>query len=254
MEFVLIPPGVFLMGSDKNNYNEKPVHRVTISRPFLLGKYPVTIGQYLEFCQETDTHWPEWLEKGSRFHIREGIDRYYKAFVSGDEEDRWPVVGVSWNNSVAYCEWLGKKHGITYWLPSEAEWEYACRAGTTGDYAGKLEEMGWYDENSGGKTHPVGQKKPNGWGLHDMHGNVWEWCADVWHGNYKGAPTDGSAWMQGGGRGHRVVRGGSWYNYSDECRSAYRNWRMSNNRLINLGFRVVVATGTVEEKRGISNS
>ncbi len=131
-----------------------------------------------------------------------------------------------------------------YRLPSEAEWEFSCRAGTTGDYAGELNKMAWYGGNAESKTHPVGQKDANAFGLHDMHGNVWEWCEDVWHGNYDKAPDDGSAWTQGGNQGRRVVRGGSWYDGDDSCRSAYRYSYVLGARDFNVGFRVVVSVRT----------
>src|SRR5205085_3640525 len=113
--------------------------------------------------------------------------------------------------------------GKEYRLPSEAEWEYACRAGTTGDYAGNLDAMGWDFSNSGSQTHPVGQKQPNSFGLYDMHGNVWEWCEDYYHSSYVGAPTDGSAWLSGDSS-YRVLRGGSWSSDGDKLRSALRDW------------------------------
>ena len=113
----------------------------------------------------------------------------------------------------------------TYRLPTEAEWEYACRAGTTGDSAGDLKKLAWYSDSSGNRTHAVGQKQPNPWGLADMHGNVWEWCQDWYHDSYYGAPTDGSAWLSGGGGEYklRVLRGGSWSSYADYLRSAFRD-------------------------------
>ena len=114
-----------------------------------------------------------------------------------------------WNDVQEFSKKLQQITRKAYRLPSEAEWEYACRAGTKGDYAGDLEKMAWYYDNSGGQTHPVGQKEPNAFGLYDMYGNVWEWCEDVWHDNYKDAPVDGTAWTDGGNQNVRVVRGGS---------------------------------------------
>ena len=128
-----------------------------------------------------------------------------------------------------------------YRLPSEAEWEYACRAGTTGDYAGTLNDMAWYAENSENRTHPVGQKQPNAWGLFDMHGNVWEWCEDWYHETYSGAPTDGSAWLSGGEHKYRVLRGGSWNYYA---RSAIRVYFPPDWRNDAYGFRVVAVART----------
>ncbi|MCX6875998.1 MAG: formylglycine-generating enzyme family protein [Verrucomicrobia bacterium] len=125
-------------------------------------------------------------------------------------------------------------------MPTEAQWEYACRAGTTGDYAGKLPEMAWFSENSGRKTHPVGTKKANAWGLHDMHGNVWEWCAD-WYGDYpKGAVTDPTGSNNGS---YRVYRGGSWRSVGTRCRSAYRSGGPPDDRSSSIGCRVAAVPG-----------
>ena len=135
--------------------------------------------------------------------------------------------------------------GKTYRLPTEAEWEYACRAGTTtryyfGDDASQLGDYAWYSANSQSKTHPVGQKKPNAWGLYDMSGNVWEWCEDDWHDNYIGAPTDGSAWLiNNDNRSHlKCLRGGSWFESPNLCRSAYRSGNLPDGVYNFNGFRV----------------
>ena len=130
-------------------------------------------------------------------------------------------------------------------LPTEAQWEYACRAGSNGKYCfgddvSKLGNYAWCNKNSGSKTHPVGEKLANSWGLHDMHGNVCEWCEDVWHENYNGAPTDGSAWLTGGEQNRRALRGGSWCNVVINCRSANRNRYNADFRYLFNGFRVVV--------------
>ena len=192
MELVLIPAGKFMMGSpsgDQERYDDEgPVHEVIIKNPFYVGKYPVTQKQWEKIM-------------GSNPSKFRGEDR--------------PVESVSWNDVQEFIKKLNEKESAgKYRLPSESEWEYACRAGTTtrysfGDDESKLDDYAWYSENSGSETHPVGQNNPNPWGLYDIHGNVWEWCQDNWHGNYDGAPSDGSAWESGSGS-DRVDRGGSW--------------------------------------------
>lgn len=145
---------------------------------------------------------------------------------------------------MVFCERLTQmtaKKGHRFTLPSEAQWEYACRAGSTtrycfGDDEKELGQYAWYRENSGPEPYPVGQKKANKWGLHDMHGNVWEWCLDTWHDNYEGAPTDSSAWTDGGS--YRVIRGGCWNHSAGNCRSAVRGRNAQSDRFIYLGFRV----------------
>jgi formylglycine-generating enzyme required for sulfatase activity len=154
-----------------------------------------------------------------------------------------PVERVSLNEAQTFCQKLSEKTGKKYRLPSEAEWEYACRAGTqTRYYFGnneyQLGEYAWYYKNSDSKSHPVGQKKPNNWELYDMYGNVWEWCEDGWHGNYRNAPKDGSAWNDNHSQNkNRVLRGGSWFDGPWDCRSAYRY--IDALRDYNYGFRVV---------------
>jgi formylglycine-generating enzyme required for sulfatase activity len=150
------------------------------------------------------------------------------------------VESVSWNDAQKFIERLNHTNdGYIYRLPTEAEWEYACRAGTTGDYAGNLNEMAWYSENSGYKSHAVGGKQPNAWGLADMHGNVWEWCQDWHHDTYHGAPSDGSAWLIGGEQKYRVVRGGAWHLVAASLTSAFRSNGTPDARGSIIGFRVV---------------
>jgi formylglycine-generating enzyme required for sulfatase activity len=199
MEFVLVPAGSFVMGSNEKDY-EKPPHKVTIAKPFYLGKYEVTQAQW-------DAVMGRW-----QHHFR---------------DPKRPVETVSWLDCQTFLKKLSEKApGREFRLPSEAEWEYACRAGSTtryhfGDDEQGLDEYAWHGGNARLTTHPVGQKKPNAWGLYDMHGNVWEWCQDVWHDNYEGAPSDGSAWTEGD-QNFRVLRGGSWAHFGPDLRSSHR--------------------------------
>jgi len=222
-ELVEIPPGSFFMGSSDDDdlaYEiEHPRHKVTISRPFALGVYPVTFDEFDVFCEAADHDKPE---DGGWGRVRN------------------PVINVSWNDAVAYCQWLSTETGADYRLPSEAEWEYACRAGTETAY--------WWGEQwdpqmanadrSVEKTTKVGAYPANPWGLHDTHGNVWEWVEDVWHDNYEGAPDDGTAWTEGGDATDRVLRGSSWSGDPGSTRSAVRNGYSSTFRISILGFRV----------------
>ncbi|WP_434687774.1 caspase, EACC1-associated type [Pseudanabaena minima] len=217
LELVDIPAGSFLMGSDDYD-DEKPIHKVTL-KAFKMGKYPITQKQYLAVMGNNPSH--------------------------SQDNENLPVEQVSWNEAIAFCKKLSGIVGQTIKLPSEAQWEYACRAGSTGKYCfgddvSQLKNYAWYRENSESKTHPVGEKLANSWGLHDMHGNVWEWCEDVRHENYNGAPTDGMAWLKDGDQDVRSLRGGSWCTYVFYCRSALRFGFNAVKRLNNIGFRVVV--------------
>jgi formylglycine-generating enzyme required for sulfatase activity len=152
-----------------------------------------------------------------------------------------PVIMVSWEEATAYANWLKEKTGKPYRLPTEAEWEYAARAGTSGDnYWGQanIKDFAWFQDNSGGKTQPVGEKKPNAFDLYDMSGNVWEWVQDHWHENYDNAPGDATAWMKNGNDGSRVLRGGSWLSLERLLRSENRNSNTPVYRSYNVGFRL----------------
>jgi formylglycine-generating enzyme required for sulfatase activity len=206
-EMVAIPTGRFTMGSppgEEGRYDfEGPQHEVSVPA-FAIGRYPVTFAEYDHFCDATGREKPN---------------------DKGWGRGRWPVIYVSWDDAEAYLAWLSEATGQPYRLPSEAEWEYACRAGTTTPrYAEPLADIAWSEENSGGATHPVGEKAANAWGLHDTLGNVNEWCADHWHSSYDGAPSDGTAWLDSNAeRGaDRVFRGGSWDGGARSCRAAYR--------------------------------
>jgi formylglycine-generating enzyme required for sulfatase activity len=218
LEMIFVPGGTFKMGSPEGigKYYERPQHDVTLPA-FYIGKYQITQAQW------------------------EAVTGKNPSYFKGDPT--LPVECVSWNDAKQFCEKLSKMTGKAYRLPSEAEWEYACRAGTTGDFAGDIDAMAWRRDNSGNKTHPVGQKQPNAFGIYDMHGNIVEWCEDVGHSTYKDAPTDGSAWLSGD-TGFRTQRNASFWDISKSCRSANRGWDRSDNRNCFIGFRVVVCAQT----------
>ncbi|MEM9451388.1 MAG: formylglycine-generating enzyme family protein [Cyanobacteria bacterium P01_E01_bin.6] len=226
LDMIYIPEGIFLMGSPKNepdqNNWEGPQHRVAVPS-FFVGKYPVTQKQW--FIVST---FPK-------------VDVDLSSEPSLFKGDDLPVECVSWNDAVEFCKRLSKRAGREYRLPSESEWEYACRSGTTTAYSfGDSITPGQANFNENvGQTTPLGKYPPNKFGLHDMHGNVWEWCQDIWHENYKGAPTNGSAWVTDRDDELRVIRGGSWYVYPRYCRSATRVYIEADNDDDDVGFRVV---------------
>ncbi|MCP4410388.1 MAG: formylglycine-generating enzyme family protein, partial [Gammaproteobacteria bacterium] len=240
-EMVYLPDGTFRMGDiqGKGWGQERPVHEVTLDA-FAIGRNPVTVGEYMRFVDAAKKHHPEWLEEGSQYHIETGQDDFYRRVGMSLENQEHPVVGISWYDAVAYCEWLCEQTAERYSLPTEAQWEYACRAASEtvycfGDGEQPLAEYAWYSENSGGKTHPVEQKRANVWGLHDMHGNVWEWVQD-WYERYsKEFQHDPSGPEQGSSR---VIRGGGWYYDAGRCRSAFRVRGDPGYRDGDLGFRL----------------
>ena len=207
MKMVWCPPGDFGMGNNNRDSDEKPVHRVTLSRGFWMAKTEVTQKQWRSVMGNNPSN-----HKG----------------------DNLPVEKVSWHDAQDFCRKAG--HGLR--LPTEAQWEYACRAKTTGNYGGtgKLDDMGWYNGNSGDETHPVGQKQPNAWGLHDMHGNVWEWCQDWYDADYyaKSPSRDPTGPTSGV---NCVLRGGSCWGIPVYCHSAYRIWDLPGVRNLDNGFR-----------------
>jgi len=226
-EFVHIPGGTFQMGSNDGNNDEKPVHTVTV-KSFAMGKYEVTFEEYDKFCEATKR------EKPSDFVWGRG---------------KRPVINVSWNDAKAYVKWLSEQTGKDYRLPSEAQWEYACRAGSVGKYSfgddvNQLGDYGWYGKNSDSKTHPVGEKQANKFGLYDMHGNVREWLEDNLYSDYDGAPSDGSAWIFGDSNFHllrgliHLLRGGTWNDNDDGLRCANRNWDIASHWGYEDGFRI----------------
>jgi len=244
-ELVLVPPGKFWMGSKdgEGNDSERPRREVTIGAPLLVGKYPVTFAEWDAFDRAGGIIETREETSGVIFKKTETIRNKHTPSDAGWGRGKRPVINVNWNDAKAYAKWLSEATGEGYRLLSEAEWEHCCRAGTEtqysfGDDEKALGEYAWFNSNAGGKTQPVGQKKANAFGLHDMHGNVWEWCEDPWHENYKGAPVDGSVWSAGGDTNRRVLRGGSWNYDPGYVRSADRDWGRPVSRLDFLGVRL----------------
>ena len=245
LDLVYIAPGDFLMGTPEQSLivkwfnlarekltkqpnlgagfdNERPVTWVTLTQPFWLGRTAVTQGQYQAVMGSNPSN-----------------------FTAAGKDA--PVENVSWDDAMAFCQKLTEREkaagrlpkGYAYTLPTEAQREYGCRAGTTGTYAGDLDAMAWYEPNSGGTTHPVGTKEPNAWGLYDMHGNVWEWCLN-WGGAYPGGEVTNPMGPPSGS--YRVDRGGGWCGGAADCRSAFRDNNEPGYRNNFVGFRVALAT------------
>jgi formylglycine-generating enzyme required for sulfatase activity len=232
IELIRVPAGTFVMGSPaeeaKRHKAEGPQTKVALTQDFWLGKTPVTQGQYEGVMGENPSH--------------------FKA-VGKDA----PVERVSWLDAMEFCRVLTERErtagrlpeGFVYTLPTEAQWEYACRAGTTGAYPGNPDKMAWHEGNSGGTTHPVAAKEPNAWGFHDMAGNVLEWCAD-WYGDYPGGAVNDP---HGPKFGHfRIARGGSWRVDVSVGRSAARAGGSAGRRDYTMGFRVALSAEGSAEK------
>ncbi|MFH7030004.1 MAG: SUMF1/EgtB/PvdO family nonheme iron enzyme [Heteroscytonema crispum UTEX LB 1556] len=237
LEMVTLPGGIFWMGSPEKEEgresHEEPQHQVTI-QPFCISRFPITQEQWRAIANLTSVH------------------RSLNRDPSNLKGDNQPVEQVSWHDAIEFCARLAKITGRDYRLPSEAEWEYACRAGTTtpfhfgetiapnlanydGNYTYGLGPLGQYRQ----QTVPVGSfAVANAFGLCDMHGNVWEWCADPWHDNYQKAPCDGSVWEVGRIHNHRILRGGSWYCLPSLCRAAQRHWNEADHGGSGISFRV----------------
>ena len=229
IELVQIPSGSFKMGSTNGRPNESPVHQVTFRKPFWMSKYPITQKQWQAMMSYNPS---KFKDSGS------------------------PVENVTCNAADTFCERLNtKQREWIFRLPSEAEWEYACKAGSTGGRGSQpLKDLAWFKENSEGRTHPVGEKQPNAWGLYDMLGNVWQWCADLQHDDYTGAPSDGSVWTVGTyclvwgqrepmGSAYfkpvNVYRGGGWNTESDDIQATTRQMELADTSRKDLGFRIV---------------
>jgi len=224
-EAVMIPSGTFRMGAGSDDScatpEESPSHLVEIRRPFLMGRHPVTVGEF----------------------------RHFRPDHAPDDHVELPAVGMSWWEAAEYCAWLTDRTGESWRLPTEAEWEYACRAGTTSRYHSgeelSLEDANYLYTNDGsrigsGMRVSVGSFPENPWGLCCMHGNVAEWVADLWHPSFEGAPTDGSAWIEQAVFGRRVIRGGAWDQMPRQQRSSSRDHMDEHRWRDNVGFRVVL--------------
>ena len=235
MKLVLISKGTFMMGSpesEEGRQQNESQHEVTISNDYYLGAYEVTQTQYQTVIGNNPS--------------------CYQGALVGNQNADLPVENVSLDDAVEFCKKLSelpeeKKAGRVYRLPTEAQWEYACRAGSKTIYSfddeeGLLPEYGWFKRNSSQRTHTVGLLEPNAWGLYDMHGNVWEWCSD-WYGEYpKGAVSDPTGPTMGT---DRVNRGGCWLYLAANCRSASRNWAKSSYQDGLLGFRVALSSSRI---------
>ena len=223
--FIKHPRGTFFMGTDDTNAKEreKPRHEVSIDYDIAMSKYLVTVEDYMLYAQATGALVPEERHEHLGFDV--------------------PVRRVRWTDAHAYAAWKSEREGKKYRLPTEAEWEYACRAGSEGKFCfgddeRLLGEYAWYVKNADKVTHDVGTKKPNAWGLYDMHGNVWEWCLDRYAENYTDTPCDGTAYGVANDKG-RVLRGGSYNADADKCSCTSRINLGSGGKNYFIGFRLV---------------
>ena len=217
-EFVRIPGGTFLMGSDGGDGDERPVREVRIADDFYMGKTEVTVRQFRAFVEATGYKTVAERE-GAAWHMPSPDNMRWARGCNWrsppfEQTDDYPVVCLSYLDAGAFCAWLSTRSGQPIRLPTEAEWEYACRAGTKGDGATELERVAWFGDGRAERPHPVAQKAANAWGLHDMLGNAAEWCEDVYRWHYREASADGSANLTSeipaGAAVRRVLRGGSW--------------------------------------------
>ena len=207
---VRVEPGTFVMGSPTGERDERPPHRVTISRAFRVSMFEITQAQWSRLMPSNPSP-----EKGADL----------------------PVSNVSWIEGAEFIAKLNERiGGARFRLPTEAEWEYACRSGTTGDYAGQLDVMAWHEATSGDRVHPIGTRAPNSWGIFDMHGNVWEWCSDFYGPYSRGESVDPVGPSTGG---YRVVRGGAFDEPGEGCRSPNRNLEPAGKRDSTIGLRIV---------------
>ncbi|MFZ1936493.1 MAG: formylglycine-generating enzyme family protein [Thermoguttaceae bacterium] len=297
MKMVLVPPGEFLMGGQESAKDlvaafpayrrppdffkdEYPRHRVRITKPFQLGKYEVTVGQFRRFSEEAGYKTEAekdglggWGYDAATGKCRGRDVKFNWRNPGFKQTDDQPVLNVTWNDATAFCKWLSRKEGKTYRLPTEAEWEYACRAGTTtrysnGDDPAALAEVANVGDDRGRTTFPhvqeldlpkdgplkftvaVGKFPPNRFGLCDMHGNVWEWCSDWYAADYYARSPVDDPTGPATGKLH-VRRGGAWHSFPLWARASFRNWNTPRSRCVNLGFRVAAeAAKTTSNEKG----
>ena len=242
IELLLVPPGKFVMGMSPGDTQavdyEKPAHEVTLTKPFYLGRTEVTQAQWVKVAGNNPSHFHSVSDRDSMIEklMNEGLTKSEaeaKAAKESTDQNPLPVENVSWNNCQQFCAKTNLR------LPTEAEWEYACRAGVRKPTYGDLDDIAWFGKNSSVTTHIVGKKLPNALGFYDMLGNVFEWCSDIYGKGYYKSCEDGVVDPKGASEGsNRVLRGGYWVSYSNNCRSSSRLNIAPDNRFIYLGFRV----------------
>ncbi|MGX7686432.1 formylglycine-generating enzyme family protein [Flectobacillus roseus] len=247
---VQVEGGTFQMGSTSGQSDEQPIHNVTLNT-FNIGQYEVSVSDFKKFIDATgyqtdaEKNGGSYVYDGNLWPYKNGIN--WRCDVAGNirptTDYTHPVIHVSWNDALAYCNWLSIQTGKSYRLPTEAEWEFAARGGKLSKgytYSGSntIGSIAWYGSNSGNITHPLAQKLTNEIGIYDMTGNVWEWCQD-WYGPYTATnqtnPTGASTGI------NRVLRGGSWFDNTQDSRITYRLNRVPTNRVSNCGFRVALS-------------
>jgi formylglycine-generating enzyme required for sulfatase activity len=258
MDLIMIKPGSYMRGSRKSPMEvaeqyggirdllelEHPRHEVRITRPFYIGKFPLTVGQFRTFTEDKP-RMRKRLERGG-WVWHEGVwskrrdANWQNPYFPQD--DTHPVVCLSWYDAWLFCEWLSRNENRRYGLPTEAQWEYVCRAGSLGEFCSGdslelLDDYAWHWKNSEARTHSVGLKKPNAWGIHDMHGHVLEWCRD-WAGPYPGGILADPSGPEKGS--YKICRGGSWLVYPHNLRSADRCRLLPSVRHADLGLRVAL--------------
>jgi formylglycine-generating enzyme required for sulfatase activity len=249
IEFVFIPSGEFEMGSNISEY-EQPIHLVKINRPYALSTTEITMEHFKAFMNENQLIDSTWIQFGQDFPL---VIKNGKWEINTGIDSNEPIVWVTYLGAKAFCRWLSKKDGLNYRLPSESEWEYACKAGTKthfyyGDkissdianFNGLLISDFGIKSDFRGKPLPVKSFSPNQWGLYDMHGNVWEFCEDYWHDSFNDAPIDMKPWANNGDSLQCVIKGGSWFSDDKEVRSAVRFGEPINEANAAWGFRIVV--------------